>query len=198
MLTLRIKSRGQVVKMPGGKTFRTPATIDVSNMKIRNLIGYLRAACVEDYEIVATSDKGVVEVYKKSDFELPKKKKETNQAKAYQKAINNRFNRLENLIGELFEKSTSKDNSKKEQNIDEKLDRIEKLLEEASIKEVDYTKFVDEKAVEVEEFEPAFIPEVDVSDMKISSSGAKVLDQDSDNLEDTASLLSGLTKKEAK
>jgi len=198
MLALRIKSRGQVVKMPGGKTFRTPATIDVSNMKIRNLIGYLRAAAIEDYEIVATSDKGVVEVYKKSDFELPKKKKETNQAKAYQKAINNRFNRLESLIGELFEKSTSKDNSKKEQNIDEKLDRIEKLLEEASIKETVYTKYIDEKAVEVEELEAAFIPEVDVSDMKMSSSGAKVLDQDSDDLEDTANLLSGLTKKEAK
>jgi ribosome assembly protein YihI (activator of Der GTPase) len=147
---------------------------------------------------VATSDKGVVEVYKKSDFELPKKKKETNQAKAYQKAIDNRFNRLENLIGKLVEKSASKDNSKKEQNIDEKLDRIEKLLEEVSVKETVYTKYVDEKVVEVEELEAAFIPEVDVSDMKMSSSGAKVLDQDSDDLEDTASLLSGLTKKEAK
>lgn len=197
MLTLRIKSRGQVVQMPGSAPFRTPATIDVSNMRIRNLIGYLRSAGVEDYEIVATSDKGVVEVYKKTDFELPKKK-ETNPAKAYQKAINNRFNRLENLIGRLFEKSASKDNSKKEQNIDEKLNRIEKLLEEASVKEVVYTKFVDEKADADEELEAAFIPEVDVSDMRMSSSGAKVLEQDSDNLEDTANLLSGLTKKEAK
>jgi len=198
MLTLRIKSRGQVIQMPGSAPFRTPATIDVSNMRIRNLIGYLRSAGIEDYEVVATSDKGVVEVYKKTDFELPKKKKETNQTKAYQKAINNRFNRLENLIGKLFEKPTSKDDSKKEQNIDEKLDRIEKLLEEASTKEVVYTKFVDKEADEIEELEHAFIPEVDVSDMKLSSSGAKLLDQDSDELEDTANLLSGLTKKEAK
>lgn len=197
MLTLRIKSKGQVVQLPGSAPFRTPATIDVSNMKIRNLIGYLRVAGIEDYEVVATSDKGVVEVYKKADFELPKKK-ETNQAKAYQKTINNRFNRLENLIGKLFEKSASKDNSKKEQNIDEKLNRIEKLLEEASVKEVVYTKFVDEKADVDEELEAAFIPEVDVSDMTMSSSGAKVLDQDSDDLEDTANLLSGLTKEEAK
>ena len=77
MLTLRIKSRGQVVQIPGSAPFRTPATIDVSNMKIRNLIGYLRVSGIEDYEIVATSDKGIVEVYKKSDFELPKKKKES-------------------------------------------------------------------------------------------------------------------------
>jgi len=197
MLTLRIKSKGQMVQLPGVAPFRTPATMDVSKMKVRNLIGYLTASGIEDYEIVATSDKGVVEVYKKADFDLLKKKEDDPNI-GYKKNIDKRFNKLEKLIGKLISKQDSQKTTNKEQTIDDKLNRIERLLEESSVRQVVYTKTEGEKDVKIEELEDAFIPEVDVSDMKMSSSGAKILEQDSDDIEGSANLLSGLTKKGAK
>jgi hypothetical protein len=194
MLTLRIKSKGQLIQLPGSAPFRTPATIDVSKMKIRNLIGYLRQAAIEDYEIVATSDKGVREVYKKSDFDLPQKKDQDSDS-AYKKAINKRFNKLEKLIKRLVDNQDSKNTSNKEQTIDDKLNRIEKLLEEKVVREVIYTKDVSSSKVpDVEELDEEierFIPEVQIDDMKLSSSSTKTIEKrKKDDVDDAADSLS--------
>jgi len=193
MLTLRIKSKGQMVQLPGSAPFRTPATIDVSKMKIRNLIGYLRQAAIEDYEIVATSDKGVREVYKKSDFDLPQKKDQDSDS-AYKKAINKRFNRLEKLIKRLVDNQDSKNTSNKEQTIDDKLNRIERLLEKRVVKEVIHTRVTDGKIPDVEELEEErFIPSVDIDDMKLSSTSAKSIEKrKSEDVDDAADSLSKL------
>lgn len=181
-----------MIQLPGSAPFRTPATIDVSKMKIRNLIGYLRQAAIEDYEIVATSDKGVREVYKKSDFDLPKKKDQDSDS-AYKKAINKRFNRLEKLIKSLVDNQDSKNTSDKEQTIDDKLNRIEKLLEERVVKEVVYTKVTDGKVPDVEELEEEerFIPSVQIDDMKLSTSSSKTIEKGKpDDVDDKADSLS--------
>ena len=194
MLTLRIKSKGQMVQLPGSAPFRTPATIDVSKMKIRNLIGYLRQAAIEDYEIVATSDKGVREVYKKSDFDLPQKKDQDSESK-YKKEIDKRFNKLEKLIQRLVDNQDSKNTSNKEQTIDDKLNRIEKLLEQKVVREVVYTKNItDGKVPDIEELEEErFIPSIEIDDMKLSSSSIKTIEKGKkDDVDDAADSLSKL------
>ena len=184
-----------MIQLPGSAPFRTPATIDVSKMKIRNLIGYLRQAAIEDYEIVATSDKGVREVYKKSDFDLPHKKDKDSES-AYKKAINKRFNRLERLIKSLVDNQDSKNTSNKEQTIDDKLNRIERLLEERVVtKEVIYTKVTDGKTPNVEELEEEerFVPSVEIDDMKLSSSSTKTIEKrKKEDVDDAADSLSKL------
>ena len=203
MITLKVKSRGHLVEIPGLPAFRTPANIDVSKADIRGVIGHLKVCGIEDYEIVAKSESGVVEVYKKEDFELSKKK-DSDPPELDRKEINKRFNKLEKMIAKLAQKKASKTDSEKEQ-INDKLERLEQLteriLEESLVKDVVYTKTIGEgkKADNIEDLEDAYIPNIDVSDMTISSGGSKTLEQDSDDLEDSADLLAGLgNEKEAK
>lgn len=182
MITLKITEPGLTVAIPGLKVFRTPATIDISKLDIRIVSMYLKTSGIEKYEIVAETQK-TKEIYTKQDFEIAEQKKEDTS----------RIDRIEKMLEVLVSKQAGELTPEKEQ-INNKLDKLEKLIANQSTKTVvvkNKTSEYDEP--EIEELE-SFIPEVDVSDMKIKSDVKKVK-QDDDGLEDAADLLSGLIKK---
>jgi hypothetical protein len=103
------------------------------------------------------------------------------------------------MIVNLAAKKVSDPSNNKEQ-ITNKLEKLEliaqKILDEANVREVIYTKTpgkIDED--NIEELEDAYIPEVDISDMKMVSTGVETLKQDVDDIEDAADMLSNLTGK---
>jgi len=199
-ITLKIRDRGHIIAIPGVAPFRTPAKIDVTVADIRTIIGHLKVCGVEEYEIIAHNERGDKEVYKKEDFELPKKEGKEVEKINYQKQIDKRFNKLEKMIAKLASKNSGNQGNNKEQ-ITNKLEKLEliaqKILDEATTKEVLYMKTPGQiiKDDNIEDLEDAYIPEVDVSDMKMVSSGVQTLKQDDDDLKDSADMLSNLTGK---
>jgi ribosomal protein L5 len=198
-IILKIKDKGHLVEIPGVAPFRTPAKINVTTADIRNIIGHLKACGIEEYEIIASTDKGDKEVYTQEDFELPKKEVSKSDSENYKKQIDKRFNKLEKMIVNLAAKKVSNPNNNKEQ-ITNKLEKLEliaqKILDEANVREVIYTKIPGKIDVDnIEELEDAYIPEVDISDMKMVSTGVETLKQDADDIEDAADILSNLTGK---
>lgn len=198
-IILKIKDKGHLVEIPGVAPFRTPAKINVTTADIRNIIGHLKACGIEEYEIIASTDKGDKEVYTQEDFELPKKEVSKSDSENYKKQIDKRFNKLEKMIVNLAAKKVSNPNNNKEQ-ITNKLEKLEliaqKILDEANVREVIYTKIPGKIDVDnIEELEDAYIPEVDISDMKMVSTGVETLKQDVDDIEDAADMLSNLTGK---
>lgn len=191
MITLKISEPGHTVAIPGLKVFRTPATIDISKLDIRIVSMYLKTSGIEKYEITAkTQDKK--EVYTKKDFDEVEKKK----PKQKQKVNPSRIDRIEKMLEVLVTQQVSNLDPEKEQ-INKKLDRLERLMKSKGMTQVTRDsktkKSMADIEPEIEELE-AFIPEIDVSDMKIKSD-IKTVKQDDDSLEDTADLLSGLIKK---
>ena len=162
-----------MVEIPGVAPFRTPAKINVTNTDIRTVIGHLKACGIEEYEIVATTEKGERQVYKKEDFELLTKEVKTTTFN-YEEQIDKRFNKLEKL--EVI---------------------TQNILDEATVRELFYTKTPNQiiRDDNIEELEDAFIPEVDISDMKMVSSGVQIFKQDDNEIENAADMLSNLTGK---
>lgn len=199
-IILKVKEKGHLIEIPGVPPFRTPAKINVTNADIRNIIGYLKACGIDSYEVIASTEKGTKEIYTEQDFELPKKESKPIDELAYKNQIDKRFNRLEKMIATLASKKTSNLGNNKEQ-ITNKLENLEliakRILDEAVVREVVYTKTPGRiiKEDDIEELEDAYIPEVDISDMKIVSSSVEILKQDSDNIEDSVDKLSNLTGK---
>ena len=188
-----------MVEIPGVAPFRTPAKINVTNTDIRTVIGHLKACGIEEYEIVATTEKGERQVYKKEDFELLTKEVKTTTFN-YEEQIDKRFNKLEKMISNLAAKKVGSPENNMEQ-ITNKLEKLEvitqNILDEATVRELFYTKTPNQiiRDDNIEELEDAFIPEVDISDMKMVSSGVQIFKQDDNEIENAADMLSNLTGK---
>ena len=190
MIKLKIKKPGHTIAIPGLKPCRSPVDIDISKLDIRVIEMYLNTAGINDYEIIAESNKGVVEVYTQKDFKLKQKKKETDLG--YKSEINKRFDRLEKVIfGLLSKKEVSKTPLEKEQ-ITNQLKKLEtltkKILDTQSVRRVEPQ---DGMEPVIEEFD-SFIPDIDISDMTLISSDVKVVEKDNEELEDAAEMLSKL------
>lgn len=190
MIKLKIKKPGHTIAIPGLKPCRSPVDIDISKLDIRVIEMYLNTAGIKDYEIVAESKKGVVEVYTEKDFKLKQEKKKPDLA--YKSEIDKRFDRLEMVILNLLsKKEVSKIPLEKEQitNQLEKLETItKKILETQSVKKVEHQPNMEPV---IEEFD-SFIPDIDISDMTLISSDVKIVEKDNEELEDTAEMLSKL------
>ena len=198
-ITLKVSDKGHLVELPGVAPFRTPAKINVTNADIKNVILHLKACGIEEYEIKVSTDSGSKQVYTQADFELPTKEAEKVDSKTYDRKIDERFNRLEKMITKLATQKVGDQSNNKEQ-ITNKLDVLEtiaqRILDEATVREVVYTKMPGEiKEDNIEELEDAYVPEVDISDMKFVSTGVETIKQDSDDIESAADILSNLTGK---
>lgn len=190
MIKLKIKKPGHTIAIPGLKPCRSPVDIDISKLDIRVIEMYLNTAGINDYEIVAESNKGVVEVYTEKDFKLKQKKKKPDLE--YKSELNKRFDRLESVILNLLsKKEVSKTPLEKEQ-INNQLEKLEiitkKILETQSVKRVEHQ---DGMEPVIEEFD-SFIPDIDISDMTLMSSDVKVVEKDNEEIEDAAEMLSKL------
>jgi hypothetical protein len=100
MITLKVKDRGLMIEIPGIPSFRSPANINISNIKLKAITKALNNLGVQDYEIISKEgdDK---KIYTKKDFEKPKKKKEDLSE------INERFNKIEQMLYALSKNVTN-------------------------------------------------------------------------------------------
>lgn len=189
MITLKIKEPGFTVAIPGLKVFRTPADIDISKLDIRVVSMYLKTSGITKFEIVAENDSGHQERYTKKDFDVVEAKKKVVPNKETE-----RIDRIEKMLELLVSREVDKTSTEKEQ-INNKLDRLEKIIKtsQTTTRVVERVKDKDDEP-EIEELE-SFIPEVDISDMKLSSGNTKTIKQDADDLEDSADMLSGLFRR---
>lgn len=199
-LVLKIKEKGHLVHLPGQSApFRTPAEVDATHVPLNTLILLMQNHNIQDYEITSYVENKKV-IYKK-EKKKDKKQKLPDDAddgtKQYLKSLNKRFNRMENLIAGLFNKSSSLEKGQDPEQINERLERIEQLIvDRAAVKEVIYsTKEDTKKNPKIEEIdEGMFIPNIDVSGMKLKSSEHSEMDREED-VDETADLLSQISKK---
>ncbi len=187
MITLKIKTPGHTIAIPGLSAFRSPVEVDISKLDVRVVAMYLKTSGIEKYEIVAET-KHQKEVYTKKDFEVKKTKKSTKSKEDWQK----RFNRLESMLENLL--TAPRNERKSEEQIINKLDKLENILSNVSPS----TRLPDSdgniKNSEKEDVY-SFIPDVDIEDMKVQSSdNIKRVKQD-EGIEDSADILAGLMKK---
>jgi hypothetical protein len=193
MINLIIKEKGHLVEIPGMAPFRTPATIDISRIDIRKVIGHLKVNGIKNYRVVAEDGSGATEVYTDKDFSPQKKKKKT--VDPYKKEIDSRFNKLEKMISMLLTKETRNDDQNKEQ-ITEKLNELEQLSKEILKRKPEKVIYRDTKGQtwekDKDEEVARFIPEADITDMKLTSSSVKSVKQEKDDIDDAADSLSKL------
>ncbi len=64
------------INIPGLSSFRTPAEVDVTRVKLSLLIQSLHSCGVVNYELVSTDKKGQ-RIYTGEDFQIPEKKQTT-------------------------------------------------------------------------------------------------------------------------
>ena len=173
MIILNIRERGHLIEIPGIPSFRTPATVDISKGDIRTIIGHLKVCDITDYEITATNDiDGKQEKYNAKDFSTKKPKKAIkNKKKKPDKKTENRLDRLEKMIEMMYKKSAD-DSPKKVEQTSNHMEQFKKDVLD-TIKNINITN-VNPKLVseELEDEEVApFIPEIDIKGMKLKSQG---------------------------
>jgi len=187
-LKLIIKEKGRYIEIPGISSFRTPAEVDVTKVKLSILIQSLHSCGVTNYEIVSTDKKGK-RIYTEEDFKEPKKDLKTDE-------VNNRLDRLEDLLIKLVSKGTSQKSNNSEQ-ITNRLNRIERMIRTGQ--KVVYRETPADGTPLVEELEDQFIPDINVSEMSISGKTTEVVEKKSSKeIDDAVDLLSSLTKNGGK
>jgi hypothetical protein len=203
MLFLKIAEKGHYIEIPGMSPFRTPAEANISHISIQSVVSRLQAQGIEEFEIVSDT-KGKEAVFTQKDFNIetknPKKKKDD-----YER----RFNKLEALVNKLLIKESS-DKTPNQEQITNKLNSIEKLLKKQSTTKVVQTSEKSEKHDKegikktkiktepvVEEFDNIFIPDINISGMKIQGGESrKSIKQDKQDIDDSADMLSRILESE--
>lgn len=194
MIKLKIKKPGYTIAIPGLSPFRTPVDIDISDVDIRTIAMYLKSNGIDDYEIEATTDTGHVEVYTKKEFEgIDNIRKKDKQSKGIEDRFFRLEKRVEKLIRLMTHKMSSKDTSDKEQIIDTRLEKIEDLLHHAFTRVPSIVRAKETDEPEIEELD-SYIPDIDISDMKLKSKEHRTIKQENKNAKDAADALSNLTR----
>jgi uncharacterized protein YggU (UPF0235/DUF167 family) len=179
MISLKIDQPGLTITIPGIKSARTPAVIDISRVDIRVVIMYLKSAGVIDYQIIAEKNKEV-EVYTRDDFEEMKYESKNMKQEGSNSNLEKRFERIENLLVSLIsEKNSGKSKPDLEQ-INEKLKSIEnnfKLLSDIKLSSGNSSKLKDVIIEEMDEIQ-SFIPEINITDMKMQTQNIKTITQE--------------------
>ena len=189
-IKLKIKEAGHIILIPGLPEFRTPADVDITKINIRSVIVSLKNSGVDDFSIVSkTGD--MEHIYTKKDFGTLEKDQFSEKTNGLEK----RFSKLESILNHLLTKKDGNERLSEEQIIN-KLDKLEELF----LKNLRSPVVVREKDALVkgepviEELD-AFIPEIEIGDMKISSSdNIKVVKQEED-AERSAAALADLISK---
>jgi hypothetical protein len=192
MLKLKIKKKGLVINIPGVPQFRSPAEIDITKLDLKMVINYLKSNSIADYEILSATDTGKIDIYIKEDFDAIE-----NRLKR-EKDLESRFNKLEKMLSLLINRTTG-DAPQDSEQITKKLERLENLIQ--NIPKSNTTiihKLTDPKVEKLsdEPDEDAYIPDIDISDMKMSSGSYKEMENKSKKeVDSSADLLAGLLRK---
>jgi hypothetical protein len=192
-IKLEIKQVGHIILIPGISEFRTPANVDITRVNIRSVIVALKNAGIDDYKIISET-KGKKEVYTKKDFHMDEDGRNSkNKCK-----VKERLDRMEQGIELLKLVNKEDERLSKEQiiNINCKLDRLEELVTkslETSRVVKDRVEDIDNE-ITIEEID-SFIPEVELDDMKISSSDNIKIVKKEEDAESSADALVNLIDK---
>jgi len=194
MITLIINKPGHYIEIPGISPFRTPASVNISNLSIPLVVSILNTQGITKFEIVSNT-KGKGQTLTQNDFVVLNK-----NPKKQQDNYEKRFNKLEELMSKLLQNQTSNTPSNKEQ-ITNRLNTIEKQLKNADKKVIRVTKSeskpVKQKEVKVEELYDTFIPEIDLKGLELKGAvSQKTIEQDKSDIDDNADLLSRIMGSE--
>jgi len=198
MITLNIREKGHLLEIPGLKSFRTPAKVDISKGDIRTIVGHLKVCDITDYEIVASND-GATEVYKPKDFNTiqPKVVKKIIHKKS-DKKLEKRLIQLEKMVLELSKKPVD-DSPKNVEQTTNQTEQFQKQILDA-IKNINVGGGSNDQSLERKgkkqiDDEPApFIPEIDTEGMKLKNQGDHKIVKKDKGSNDAADALSKLLK----
>lgn len=192
MVTLKIREKGHFLEIPGMTAFRTPVEVDITPVSIPLVLSTLRSSGIEKFEIVSDTP-GKQQIITQDDFLPEPKKKEKPKDEI---ALLDKLSKIESLLNFVISKKEVNNGENKEQ-ILKRLQKIEELVErkEPIIEEFEFPKFKKEKKVKPIVEDLPFIPEINIKGSKIKSSQESV-EQDHDNIDNYADLLSSLTRKE--
>ena len=187
-IKLIIREKGRYVEIPGLAAFRSPATLNVTKVKLSVLIQALHSCGINNYELISEDEKGNKRTLGKDPITvLPEKQKDPE--------IGNRLDRMEDLLLKLISNGTGQKVASSEQ-ITNRLANIERVLKKGS--KVVYTEQSKGNPV-VEELEDQYIPSIDISEMQISGNTSDVVEKTlKKDVDDAADMLSSLTKNGGK
>jgi len=182
MIKLIVKERGRSLSIPGLTPVRTPAEVDITGVDIRVVHMTLLTNNIKDFVIRAESKSGVKEEYTKEDFSI----REKEEPKLTKRILN-----LEKMMLKLISQTKDKRSTDSEQIID-RIGKLQEITEKLLNKNYSESKI---KKIIEKDFD-VFIPEINFEELKMSGEGVDRIEKGRDDLEDTASVLSGLVKED--
>ena len=198
MLILKIKDKGMYVQIPGTLPTHTPAEIDISKCNLNLVDTYLRQMGIKKFEIVSVGENKITKTPDMKDASID------------QKIINKRFSKLEKMMEILLQQRTD-DKSENSEQITKKLNKLETLANKLLEKEptviekeviprrkgsVVKSRGKKKRDPQIEELEDKFIPEIDVSGMKMKGASKKTVKRDEMDIDDSVDLLSRIMGNE--
>jgi hypothetical protein len=158
---------------------------------------YLKTSGITDYQIIAQKDKNI-EIYTKAEFEgLDREKKKKDDDKTVN--LEKRFDKIEKLLLSFLNLKNSGNQEPELEQINKKLKRIEdnfKLLQGLKQNTPASDKIKDVVIEELDDIQ-SFIPEISISDMKVTTHSMKTIAQEENN-SDAADALAFLQKNGGK
>lgn len=192
MLILKIKEKGFYLDIPGAHPTRTPAEIDITRCNLSVVKVYLTKYGIKNYQIYTKDNPQKEKNEPKIDGVII-----SSPSKEDNKDMEDRFSRLERVVNKLVEKELGNEESKKEQ-ITDKLNVLENLVRE-SISQNRREKVIEKiksKEPEIEELNEKFIPDIDISNMKMKGGSKEKVKQDKVDIDDNVDLLSRIMGKD--
>lgn len=181
MLILKIKDRGHFINIPGLPPLRTPVNVKADRLDLRLAEMALRRANIKNYEIVSVEE---VQEPKKQEVkyvEIPIKERDDGS----------KIEKLEAMLELLLSRELEKTTDNREQ-INKKLDSLEKLIIEKSNRDpIEITKNSSDPIIEEIE-DSVFIPSIDIDDMKLKGESGKKIIKQEDKFDENADLLASL------
>jgi len=183
MIILKVIEAGYIIEIPGLRVVRSPVNLDISKVGINIVLTSLKKSGIEKYKIIYKNSKGKKKIYTQKDFI------DVEKIEIKQDDTNSKINKLETMMKLLLTRELSKSSIDKEQ-INNKLDNLENMFKSG----IQRVGILEGDEVENEDIN-SFIPEVDISDMKLNSDNIKTVKQDSNDNEEASDILSGLIKR---
>lgn len=205
-LFLIIKEKGHYIEMVDFPPFRSPCKVDITNCDLQSIISYLHNQDITDYEIKSQKKKPANPLAGRA--RVINKKSIAENPDHYEK----RIKELENTVHDLIEKQDG-NNSKVTEQINNKLNKIERLLlqpsqkpkvvekplpfnEKKEFKQVEKKKPKKYEFRETNDMDNTFVPSINVDGMKMEGSGKETIKQDNTDINDSVDLLNRLTQSQ--
>lgn len=183
MILLKIKDKGMFIEIPGIKPFRSPGEVDISKTNINNVFVFLKKNGIQNFEIISSDSDSVSQP---KNVNVTKKKKQPNTIPKLAKndTMDEKFSKLEEMLEMLIEKDKDVDYSNLEQNTT----KVTKTTSKPVVKK--------NKEPKIEELEDTFIPDIDISNIKIKGASNSSIKKDNIDLDNSADLLSRIMGQE--